>query len=591
MERWQQFWRLMKPYWGSAEKLGAIALLVLLLVFSMGSSICLILEVLQRGELISALAARNGDRFTQALVGFGVIIVLNIPALSLKQYWRDQLGLHWRRWLTDQFRHAYLTHHAFYRISMMEEIDNPDQRIAEDIRNFTQQSLNLLVIFCDSLVQLLGFGALLWIVSKSLLIVLLIYAALGTLLTSLVFGKVLIRLNGEQLKREANFRFGLLRVRENAEAIAFYRGEPEELNTLQQRFSWVYQNFNRLLRWQFNLTMFQNGYQYLTFILPFIVLAPRLFAGELEIGAISQSQAAFERIGLALGLIITQFAQISAFMAGIARLDQLAAAAEISTHATVSQKLHSTRLIQRLTQPIANAPLQIENVTVYIPRTETILIENLTLAIAPQQSLLVMGESGVGKSALLRAIAGLWQEGLGTIWRPSSTDLVNSDLVNPADAFVQNLYFLPQKPYLVLGSLRQQLLYPKLLYPTLVRQGETVDTCRADQSLHQMLDQVNLSYLLDRWGGLDADPDWSKVLSLGEQQRLAMARLLLAKPQYALLDEATSALDEASEAYLYGLLDATAIAYISVGHRPTLTTYHQQVLQLRRDRSWSLNAV
>jgi vitamin B12/bleomycin/antimicrobial peptide transport system ATP-binding/permease protein len=163
------------------------------------------------------------------------------------------------------------------------------------------------------------------------------------------------------------------------------------------------------------------------------------------------------------------------------------------------------------------------------------------------------------------------------------------------------LYFLPQKPYLVLGSLRQQLLYPKLLYPkllypkllypTLVRQGETVDTCRADQSLHQMLDQVNLSYLLDRWGGLDADPDWSKVLSLGEQQRLAMARLLLAKPQYALLDEATSALDEASEAYLYGLLDATAIAYISVGHRPTLTTYHQQVLQLRRDRSWSLNAV
>ncbi|NJO42413.1 MAG: ABC transporter ATP-binding protein, partial [Cyanobacteria bacterium RU_5_0] len=325
--RWQQFWRITQPYWVSTERSEAIRLLVLLILLSMGSSGCLILETLQRGELLSALAARNSDRFIQAMIGFVVIILFSVPLLSFRGYLQDKLSLYWRRWLTEQFCHLYFDHHAFYHINSQFGIDNPDQRVAEDIRNFTQQALNLSVILCDSVIQLIGFVAVLWLISKLLLAVLLVYVIVVTVLTSAIFGQVLINLNAEQLKREADFRFGLVRIRENAESIAFYQGQGHELSQVQQRFSSVYRNFNRLIRWQFNLMIFQNGYQYLTFVLPFIVLAPRLFAGELEIGVISQSQAAFERIGLALGLVITQFDQLSAFVAGIDRLDQLATSA------------------------------------------------------------------------------------------------------------------------------------------------------------------------------------------------------------------------------------------------------------------------
>ncbi|NJR62431.1 MAG: ATP-binding cassette domain-containing protein, partial [Cyanobacteria bacterium CRU_2_1] len=209
---------------------------------------------------------------------------------------------------------------------------------------------------------------------------------------------------------------------------------------------------------------------------------------------------------------------------------------------------------------LTNSPLTLQQVTLCIPHTSTILIQDLSLTIAPDQSLLIVGESSVGKSSLLRGIAGLWRTGSGTILSPP----------------VQNLLFLPQRPYMVLGSLRQQLSYPSPF-------------SHSDQPLIQVLEQVQLAYLLDRWGGLAASPEWSTVLSLGEQQRLAFARLLLAQPQYALLDEATSALDEASEASLYALLQATSIAFISVGHRPTLLPYHQQVLHLKGDRTWMLS--
>jgi ABC-type uncharacterized transport system fused permease/ATPase subunit len=540
--RWRKFWRLARPYWVSEEQRGAIGLLLLLVGFSAGSSGLLIWETLQRGELLSALAARNSSRFFQGVGVFLLIIILSVPALSLKSYLQDLLGLHWRRWLTDRFRHQYFSDRAFYHLTAESQIDNPDQRITEDVRNFTQQALNLLVIAADSILQFAGFFTILWFISKSLLAVLLIYAIAGTGVTSLVFGRALIGINREQLQREADFRYGLVRIRENAEAIAFYQGEAPEYQQVHQRFSSALRNFNRLIRWQFGLTVFQNGYQYITFILPFIVLAPRLFAGELEIGVVSQSQAAFERVGLALGLVITQFDQLSAFIAGIDRLDRLSQAATQPTPAQI--------------KIVSAAPLTLQNLTLRIPQNGTTLIQDLSLTVTHSESLLIMGKSGVGKSSLLRAIASLWKTGAGTI-------------ISPPDQL-----FLPQRPYMILGSLRQQLLYPRSI--------------ASDPELEQVLQQVDLADVAARAGGLDAVEDWSKILSLGEQQRLAFARLLLSNPQYALLDEATSALDEAAEAGLYEILQNSSIAFVSVGHRPALIDYHQRILQLDSDQTWSL---
>jgi ABC-type uncharacterized transport system fused permease/ATPase subunit len=522
--------------------------LLLLLLFSIGSSGLLIWETLQRGELLSALAAQDQQRFLQGVLLFLGIIAFSIPSLSLKSYLQDKLSLNWRYWLTNQFRQRYFTEQTFYQIESFDSLDNPDQRIAEDIRNLTQQALNLLVILLDSTIQFAGFVAVLWLISKSLLAVLLTYAIVGTVVTALIFGRALIGINAEQLQREADFRYGLVRLREQAESIAFYQGQQQEYQQIQQRFIRVFRNFNRLIRWQLNLTLFQNGYQYITFILPFIVLAPRLFAGELEIGVVSQSQAAFERVGLALGLVITQFDQLSAFAASIDRLDRLSHAITVSQAATPG------------ITTVAEPTLSLQQVTLQIPTTAAPLIRELTLTVT-DQPLLIMGESGVGKSSLLRAIAGLWHSGSGTIGRPAAS----------------NLLFLSQRPYMVLGSLRQQILYPQSA------------SALSDPQLQAILQQVQLAELLDCWG-LDAIQDWSKVLSVGEQQRLAFARLLYTQPRYALLDEATSALDEPTEASLYELLQAMPISFISVGHRPTLLAFHPQVLELKSDQSWQLSA-
>lgn len=549
---WQQFWAIAKPYWFSQEKWRARGFLFLLLFFSLGSSIFLILETLQRGEIISSLAAKDSRRFVQAILLFLGIIVVSVPLLSFNSYLQALLSLYWRRWLTHRFLNRYFDNQTFYQISFHPDIDNPDQRIAEDIKTFTQQSLYFLVILIESVLQLIGFTGVLWSISKPLMVVLIIYAIAGTVLTMVVFGRVLIAINFNQLKKEANFRFGLVRIRENAEAIAFYRGQKQEYNQVEQRFLEALKNFNHLIRWRLNLTLFQNGFQYLTFILPSIILAPQIFSGELEIGAIVQSETAFGRIWMALSLVINQFEQLSALAAGVNRLETFAQA--LKTPTVLPPKGATT------IDTVENCHLALQHLTLQTPNYQTTLVRDVSLAVPPGQGLLIVGASGVGKSSLLRALAGLWRSGTGTIIRPA----------------LPQMLFLPQRPYMILGSLRRQLLYPNTQAPL------------DDQQLLQILLQVNLANLEEKFGGLDAVEDWSQVLSVGEQQRLAFARLLLTQPRYAILDEATSALDLKNEELLYLKLQQTSITFISVGHRSTLLKYHQQVLELAGDQAWHL---
>jgi putative ATP-binding cassette transporter len=483
------------------------------------------------------------------------VLVIYAPLLAGYTYLRDRLSLQWRKWLTHRFVDNYFRDRAYYNLHISEtEIDNPDQRIAEDVRSFTQESLTFLLRLVESVLSTIAFSSVLWGISKPLVFFLVLYALIGTLVTSVVFGKPLVRLNFEQLKKEANLRFSLVRIRENAEAIAFYRGEEQESNQVKHRFLDVFENVKRLLVWELNLNVLTNAYEFIPFVLPALVVAPAIFAGEMEVGKVSEAQGAFVRVFFSLNVVVARFQQLTTFGAGINRLYTFAEFLE-QTEATQASDEEKPRI-----QTIEADRVAVEHLSLQTPNYQRTLVEDLSIELPVGQGLLVMGPSGCGKSSLLRAIAGLWDSGEGAIVRPEPNQIL----------------FLPQRPYMVLGTLRDQLLYPNTHLE--------VD----EQHLKQVLEQVNLAGLDERFGGFDAQQDWADVLSLGEQQRLTFARLLLNKPNYAILDEATSALDLGNEERLYQHLQAKGTTFLSVGHRSTLASYHQSVLELSQDKTWQI---
>ncbi len=563
----RQFWSIAKSYWSSDEKWKARGILLLVILLSLGYTGLSVLLNNKRGELISALSVRDEARFWQTILIFAGTLVVYAPLYAGYVYLRDRLALNWRRWLTDYFIDCYFQNRAFYNLNHDANIDNPDQRITEDVKSFTQESLTLLLAVVDSLLAIAAFSSVLWGISQPLILFLVIYALIGTLTTVGVFGQPLMQLNFEQLKKEANFRFSLVRVRENAEAIAFYQGEQCESDRIKGRFAEAFDNFKRLIFWELNLNILTNAYEFIPFILPAIVVAPGIFAGELEVGKVTEAQGAFIRIFFSLNLIVARFQSLATFGAGVDRL--FAFSASLNSEDLITGTTDTTTVSKIQTKTADSFSL--DRITLQTPDYQRILVQDLSLTITPGQGLLVRGPSGCGKSSLLRAIVGLWDAGTGTISRP------------PLD----RMLFLPQKPYMVLGTLRDQLLYPNM------------DLKVDDLQLQQVLIQVNLPDLAQRHSGFDSDQNWAEVLSLGEQQRLIFARLLINKPSYAILDEATSALDAKNEQLLYQQLQASGMTFLSVGHRESLSNYHHSILELTAiddeiDRqelqNWSLTA-
>jgi vitamin B12/bleomycin/antimicrobial peptide transport system ATP-binding/permease protein len=495
----------------------------------------------------NALVKKNQDMaYLYVAVYFSGFLV-GIPVVAFYGYVQNYLGLRWRERMSNEFLGNYLKNRNYYEIETNAQIDNPDQRIMEDIRSFTRTSLTFLLVILGSIMDLASFMGILW--SKSILLVCVVlgYSLTGTVLTVLI-GRRLVRLNFNQLRFEADFRYSLVHVRDNAESIAFYQGEKTEIGRISDRFQSVLKNFSFLIGWQRNLSFFTTGYSYLPVVLPFLVLFPQYFGGKIEYGDMIQANFAFTQVYAALSLIVSQIEQITNFAAGVERLSAFSDALTSEQTTVPGIKCQDSDRFAMI------------GMTLLTPNRMRTLIKDLTMELKSGDNLVVVGQSGVGKSSLLRAIAGLWSQGAGVVKRPP----------------LSQIFFLPQKPYMLLGSLRDQLLYPRL------------DRKISDEELGHVLKMVRLEDLPERVGGFDAELDWADVLSLGEQQRLAFARLLANRPGFAVLDEATSALDNENEANLYGQLKKLGIRYISVGHRISILDYHDRVLELQDRDKWRL---
>ncbi|KAI3967265.1 hypothetical protein MKW92_027668 [Papaver armeniacum] len=613
----KRFWKVASPYWFSDDKVEARIRLASVFALTLATTgISVGFNFLGR-DFYNALANKDQEQFTKQLMYYLAAFAGGIPVFVLRDYAKETLALRWRSWMTSYYMDRYLKNQTFYKIQSQSIIDNPDQRIVDDLSSFTGTALSFSLTLFSTAVDLVSFSNILLGIYPPLFVILIVYSLGGTAI-SVFLGRGLVNLNFLQEKKEADFRYGLVRVRENAESIAFYGGEENEIQLLLQRFRSAFENLSQLLISSRNLEFFTNGYRYLIQILPAAVVAPMYFSGKIEFGVINQSVSAFNHILGDFSLIVYQFQAISAFSAVIDRLgefddvldgnsqsysDSMRGITIVYSDSRESSLLQSNGMVSDKCMKL----LDVKNLKLETPKSRTTLIRNLSLEMDNKDHLLITGPSGCGKTSLLRAMAGLWSTGEGKITF-YIRDGENPQLALypvPAEKLTEGykgkrargIFFLPQRPYMVLGTLRQQLLYPtwsesmNLMESTKFSgslaslfQGPSLpDTEKpTDDDLVQVLEDVRLGYVLSRFKGLDSMYEWSSVLSLGEQQRLAFARLLLSKPKLVLLDESTSALDEDNEAHLYKQIEAAGITYISVGHRRTLYEFHCKVLHISK---------
>ncbi|KAF3448823.1 hypothetical protein FNV43_RR09536 [Rhamnella rubrinervis] len=597
----KRLWKVAAPYWSSQDKFQARSRLAAVFVLTLATTgISVGFSFLGR-DFYNALANKDQEQFTKQLLYYLGGFAGGIPFFVLRDYARDTLALRWRSWMTTYYMERYLKNQTFYKIQSQSIIDNPDQRIVDDLSSFTGTALAFSLTLFNAAVDLVSFSNILFGIYPPLFVVLLVYSIGGTAI-SVFLGRELVTLNFLQEKKEADFRYGLVRIRENAESIAFYGGEENEMQLLLQRFKNAFENLTRLLISSRNLEFFTNGYRYLIQILPAAVVAPMYFSGKIEFGVINQSVSAFNHILGDFSLIVYQFQALSAFSAVIDRLGEFDDVLDCSSSKFLSDPIEEIHLvycnIKNLDELDSNGMmptdkcqklLDVENLTVQTPASKATLVRDLSLVIKQKEHLLVTGPSGSGKTSLLRAMAGLWSTGRGKITfyvkdgkdlQPSTSSYVDPPELNntqdicekvekPTNRNSKGAFFLPQRPYMVLGTLRQQLLYPTWAEDAISTPDSTIaiDSLSflrrvgnleneskkngkpTTEDLIQVLEDVRLSYIMSRFS-MDSKYEWSSVLSLGEQQRLAFARMLLAKPKLVLLDESTSALDEANEVFI-----------------------------------------
>jgi vitamin B12/bleomycin/antimicrobial peptide transport system ATP-binding/permease protein len=550
-------WRLAKPYWTSEEKWSAWGLLLAVIALDLGKVYISVRINAWNNAFYNALQAFNSGELFRQLGSFCILVAFAIAMSVYALYLNQMLQIRWRRWLTRRYLGAWLADHAYYELQLRDTTDNPDQRIAEDLNQFTAYVLSLSLGLLTSVVSLVSFLVILWGLSGPAEIPLgkwgtvhipaylvwtaLFYAGVGTWLTVKI-GRPLVPLNVARQRFEADFRFSLVRFRENAESIALYGGEPVELRVFNERFRSVFENFRHIMKRQRRLTGFTLGYTQAALIFPLVVVAPRYFAKQIGWGGLMQVVNAFSFVQNSLSFIINAYTDIASWQAVTQRLSGF----EQQLLAIHQSKLAARQINIRR----GKIGVAVKEIDLDLP-DGTSLLRDVAFASARGEALLIEGPTGAGKSTLLQAIAGIWPFGRGEIRLGKG-----------------RMLFVPQRPYLPLGTLASALLYPR---------GDKcgVSTAR----LAAVLEEVGLAALASE---LDTIENWSQRLSLGEQQRFAFARILLVEPALLFLDEATSALDEPSEAQLYGLLRAASWrpTVVSVGHRSTLRNFHNHVLDV-----------
>ena len=502
-------------------------------------------------DLTNALVSKQEEGFYRILIIYACCFVVALPIRTAQIFFTLKLGLVWRDWLSRSLIGDYMRNRAYYVLNPNDEqatdLDNPDQRITDDTRSFTAQSLQFTLGIFDALLTFSLNILILWSISQELTFSLFAYAIVST--TVLVFaGRRLVKINYDQLRYEADFRYGLVHIRNNAESIAFYSGEEPERQETTRRLGSVVRNFNLLIIWQVIISAMQRSVGYAGVFFPYLVMAGPYFSGDIDYGRFIQAGFAFNMVEGSLLFVVNRIDELAQFTAGVGRLEGF------------QSKVEQVSRVSQADAVQASDAIVVQHADLTPPGGQKPILRDLSLSIGESDRLLVVGPSGCGKTSLLRMISGLWAPSRGSVERPETGELL----------------FIPQKPYMLLGSLREQLCYP------------TDETRFSDDQLHHVLEEVNLGSLLQRYPDLEVKQDWPRILSLGEQQRLAFGRLLLNAPRFVVLDEATSALDVATEEHLYSLLHQRELAVVSIGHRPTLKSFHDSVLELSGNGDWRL---
>jgi len=497
-------------------------------------------------DFMTAIANRDSARFTREAVMYLAVFAASAAVGGFSSFSEQRLGLLWREWLTGRLLGAYLAGRAYYRLSGAGALTSPDERIAEDVRAFTATTLSFVLMLSNSAVTVVAFSGVLWSISRTLFAIAILYAACGSALTVL-FGRPLVWLNYNQLDKEAAFRGNLLHVQANAESIALLHREGRIGARLRSRLEDLVGNMRRLISVNRNLAFFTNGYNYLIQIIPALVVAPLFIRGTVEFGVITQSTMAFSTLVGALSLVVTQFQSISSFAAVVSRLGSLADAIE-----GVPSAAAASIDVQEDEDRVAY-----EHLTLLATGSDHVLVKDLTVSVPRGTTALIAGPNEPAKVALYRATAGIWANGRGRIVRPG----------------LDTMLFLPERPYLPPGTIRDVLL------PT---GRENI----GDERIGSVLHELGLDGLLERTGGLDVERDWGDALSLGEQELLCVARVVLAGPRFVFLERPRTVLGSEEVDRILSVLSEQAITYLTLGNGEDRLENYDAVLELAADGEW-----
>jgi putative ATP-binding cassette transporter len=554
-------WRIAAPYFRSEDKFAGRLLLAAVIVIELMNVAINVLLNEWNNRFYNALQEKNWDGFVREIGIFCILAAAYIVLAVYQLYLNQWLQIRWRNWLTRHYLGEWLDHANHYRMQLQgDAADNPDQRIADDVKLFVDQTLNICVGFLSAVVTLVSFVVILWGLSAESPLTLfgnefhipgylvwgaLIYAVFGTALTHWI-GSPLVMLDFQQQRFEADFRFNLVRVRENSEQIALLHGEGAEQERLLERFGRVVQNWYEIMIRTKRLTAFTASYAQAAVVFPYILVAPAYFAGKIQLGGMMQTASAFSSVQQSLSFFVSTYRTLAEWRAVVARLDGFETA--IRSAEALATSADAIDVV-----PATGSGIDLEQLLVKLPNG-TPLVSTGHFVIRGHERTLLTGPSGAGKSTLFRAVAGIWPFGSGSVAIPANATLM----------------MLPQRPYFPVGSLQAAVVYP------------AEASAFSPDRVADALVAVGLPRLAAE---LEREAHWNRMLSLGEQQRLGLARALLHAPQFLFLDEATASLDEASEAQLYQLLEAKlpATTVVSIGHRSTLEAFHQRNVALIRD--------